>query len=115
MLAFAVVGIGFEQGLGAQILQDDVVVGIGQDDRVSEAVDHPEEPFLLDGVLLARVLESLHVARADQGGACLHGERHQALDVGVGDRLVLAQDHHADGWHIAALPCRKVKLLRAAA
>ena len=114
-LAFAVVRIGFEQRLRAQILKDDGVVGIGQDDRVGEPVDHPEQPLFLDGVLLAGVLEALHVAGAHQGGACLGAERHQPLDVGVADRLVLAQDDHADGWHVATLPCRQVELLRGAA
>ncbi len=55
-LALAVVRIGLEQGLGAHVLQDDVVVGVGQDHRIGEPVDHPVEPLFFDRVLLTGVL-----------------------------------------------------------
>ena len=52
----AVVSIGLEQCLGTHVLQDDVVVGVGQDDRIGEAIDHPVEPLFFDRVLVTGVL-----------------------------------------------------------
>ena len=110
----AVVSIGLEQCLGTHVLQDDVVVGVGQDDGISEPVDHPIEPLFFDGVLLTGVLQPLNVAGAHQGRAGLCGERHEPLDVGIADGLVLAEDDHSDGRHVPTLPGGQTKLLRAA-
>ena len=83
--------MGLEQCLGAHVLEDDVVVRVGQHDRVGKPVDHPEQPFLLDGVLFARVAQPFHIAGAYQRGARLRGERRHQPQRQGGEAGVLPQ------------------------
>ena len=51
-----------EEALGATVLEHHVVVGVGDEHGVADAVHHPPEPFLLDRVRFARVAKKIDVA-----------------------------------------------------
>ncbi len=74
-----------EQKLCAAVLQDHVVVRVGDEHRIANAVDHPPEPFLLDGVRFARVPKKVDVSLEVERLLRLPGEGNERLDVVLRD------------------------------
>ena len=94
-----------EEELGTAVLQDDVVVGVGQEDGVPDAVHHPPEPLFLDGVRLAGLAQELDVALPAEGFAGLAREGDERLDVGLRHAPRPREQH--DARELAAhLPAR---------
>src|SRR5207237_5134372 len=74
-----------EEMLRAAVEVEDVVLAGRHEHGVGDGVRHPPQPFLLDGVGLARATEHLHVLLARERGAGLPRERDEPLQIDVAD------------------------------
>src|SRR5439155_15908361 len=69
--------------LRAAVLQDDVVVRVGDEHGVTDAVHHPPEPLLLDRMRFACLPKELDVSLQAERLTGLTGKRHERVDVGL--------------------------------
>src|SRR3989338_4798207 len=95
--ARAVVVVRGEETLRLLVAHEDVVPLARQDHRVLRSVDLPPEPFLLDGLGLARVTELFGIARAGEHVAGAVRDRHQPAELLLPEGLLAGQDDDPEG------------------